>query len=243
MTCGLQPGLFVTGTDTGAGKTVVAAAIIRSLAASDLRVAGMKPVSAGSRHTRDGLRNDDALALIQAANVVAAYEVVNPYCFAAPIAPHIAARDTGVVIDIELIRERFNTLASTADCVVVEGAGGWLAPIGPAQTMADVAAALALPVVLVVALRLGCLNHALLTARALAGHGAGLAGWIGNSIDPDFKRAADNVAALAQLLGAAPVAVLPYAPQAIDILDLPPGAALRLMAPASSSVTPTRGLL
>ena len=236
-------GVFVTGTDTAVGKTVVARAIIRALSAADLAVAAMKPVSAGSRETAAGLRNDDALTLMQAANVTAAYEVVNPYCFAAPIAPHIAARDAGVVIDVALIAKRFAALARAADCVVVEGAGGWLAPIGPRQTMADIAAALALPVLLVVGLRLGCLNHALLSARALAAHGAGFAGWIGNSIDPDFARRADNLEALAELLGAPPLAVLPYAPQAVNTHELPPGFAAQLLARLRSSVTQARGLL
>ena len=236
-------GVFVTGTDTAVGKTVVAHAIIRSLTKADLAVACMKPVSAGSRETADGLRNDDALALMQAANVTAAYEAVNPYCFAAPIAPHIAARDAGVVIDVALIAKRFAALARAADCVVVEGAGGWLAPIGAHQTMADIAAVLALPVLLVVGLRLGCLNHALLSARALAAHGPGLAGWIGNSIDPDFARRADNLAALTELLGAPPLAVLPYAPQAVNTQQLPAGFAAHLLARLRSSVTQARGLL
>jgi dethiobiotin synthetase len=237
MTRGPATGVFVTGTDTAVGKTFVARAMIRALTAADLAVACMKPVSAGSRETFDGLRNDDALALMQAANVTAAYETVNPYCFAAPIAPHIAAHDAGVVIDVALIGERFAALARAADCVVVEGAGGWLAPIGPQQTMADIAAALALPVVLVVGLRLGCLNHALLSARALAAHGPGLAGWIGNSIDPDFARRADNLAALDELLGAPPLAVLPYVPGAVNSHELPPGFAAELMARLRSSVT------
>jgi dethiobiotin synthetase len=166
MTRPAARGVFVTGTDTGVGKTVVAAALIRALARQGLRVAGMKPVAAGASATPSGLRNADALALMQAANVRAPYDTVNPYCFAAPIAPHIAARDARSAVDIDLIRRRFAELASDADCVVVEGAGGWLTPVSEHASMADVAAALALPVVLVVGLRLGCLNHARLTAQA-----------------------------------------------------------------------------
>jgi dethiobiotin synthetase len=221
-------GLFVTGTDTGVGKTVVSAALIRSLARQGLRVVGMKPVASGAQVTPSGLRNADALALLQAGNVRAAYDSVNPYCFAAPIAPHIAARDAGVAIDLELLRARFEELASAADCVVVEGAGGWLTPVSDRASMADVAAALALPAVLVVALKLGCLNHALLSARALAAHGAGFAGWIGNSIDPAFERAADNIAELEERLRPA-VAIVPYASQAPEALELPLGAARQLL--------------
>jgi dethiobiotin synthetase len=224
-----QLGVFVTGTDTGVGKTVVAAALIRALARQGLRVAGMKPVAAGAAATPSGLRNGDALALMQAANVAAAYESVNPYCFAPPIAPHIAAREAGVSIDIELLCQRFGALAGSADCVVVEGAGGWLTPISASATMADLADALALPVVLVVGLKLGCLNHAQLTARALALHRAGLAGWIGNSLESAFEREADNIAALENLLGGSAAAIVPYASHASEEFVLAPAAALSLL--------------
>jgi dethiobiotin synthetase len=229
-------GIFVTGTDTGVGKTVVASALIKALARQGLRVAGMKPVAAGAEMTSSGLRNADALALMQAANVAAPYESVNPYCFAAPIAPHIAARDAHVAIDLRILRQRFDELALHADCVIVEGAGGWLTPISDFASMADIAAALALPAVLVVGLRLGCLNHAMLTARALAAHGAGLCGWIGNSIDPAFDRAMDNIAELERLLQPA-AAIVPYASHAPEALELPPAAALDLVALGSTSVT------
>ena len=229
MTGGIHRGVFITGTDTGVGKTVVAAALIKSLVRQGLRVAVMKPVAAGAYMTASGPRNADALALAQAANVAAPYERVNPYCFAAPIAPHIAARDASVVMDIELLRQRFDELARDADCVVVEGAGGWLTPISDCASMADVAAALALPVVLVVGLKLGCLNHAFLTAGALAARGVSLAGWIGNSIDPAFERAADNIGELEKRLQPA-AAIVPYASQAPEALELPPAAALALMA-------------
>jgi dethiobiotin synthetase len=132
-------------------------------------------------------------------------------------------------MDIELLRQRFDELARDADCVVVEGAGGWLTPISDCASMADVAAALALPVVLVVGLKLGCLNHAFLTAGALAAHGVSLAGWIGNSIDPAFERAADNIGELEKRLQPA-AAIVPYASHAPAALELPPAAALALMA-------------
>ena len=153
-------GVFVTGTDTEVGKTFVAAALIRALARAKVRVAGMKPVSAGSIVTAAGSRNEDALALAAASNVAAPYYAINPYCLEAAVSPHLAAAEEGVTIDPQSIKESFETLITqAADFVVVEGAGGWLAPIGETQTMADVAVALGLPVVLVVGLRLGCLNH------------------------------------------------------------------------------------
>jgi dethiobiotin synthetase len=222
--------VFIAGTDTGVGKTVVAAALVRALVREGLLVAAMKPVAAGAELTPCGLRNADALSLIEAANVTAAYEHVNPYCFAPPIAPHIAAHEAGSLIDTALLRECFQELADLSDCVVVEGAGGWLTPIGPGQTMADVAAALCLPVVLVVGLKLGCLNHAALTARALGSHGAGLAGWIGNSITPDFDRKTANIAALEKILKEPAATIVSYASQRPEALELPPAAAKHLVA-------------
>jgi dethiobiotin synthetase len=222
-------GVFVTGTDTGVGKTVVAAALVRALVRQGLQVAAMKPIASGAGPTAAGLRNADALILAQAANVEAPYDTINPYCFAAPIAPHLAAREAGILIDTALLYERFAELANRADCVVVEGAGGWLTPIGPAQTMADVAAALSLSVVLVVGLKLGCLNHAQLTARALAAHAAGLRGWVGNSIDREFDRKEANIAALEELLQEPATAIVSFASQRPEELELAPTAARRLV--------------
>lgn len=203
-------GFFVTGTDTGVGKTVVSAALTRALVASGLRVAVMKPIASGSEPSPEGPRNSDALTLMAAANVSAPYEVVNPYCFLPPISPHIAAREAHVAIDLALLRSRFDSLASTADRVVVEGAGGWLAPISDTETMADLAAALSLPVLLVVGLRLGCLNHALLTRESLSARGVAFAGWIANAVDPNFDRPAENLAALTARLGEPPLARVPF---------------------------------
>jgi dethiobiotin synthetase len=201
--------LFVTGTDTGVGKTLVAAALTRALVARGLRVAVMKPIASGSDPTPHGLRNSDALTLMAAANVEAPYEVVNPYCFLPPISPHIAAHEAGISIDLALLRSRFDSLAAAADCVIVEGAGGWLAPISDTASMADLAAALDLPVLLVVGLRLGCLNHALLTRESLTTRGSAFAGWIANAIDPQFDRAAANLATLTARLGGPPLARVP----------------------------------
>jgi dethiobiotin synthetase len=195
-------GLFIAGTDTEVGKTHVTVGLVRALAGAGFEVAVMKPVAAGAVETPDGLRNDDALALIGAANVEAPYQTINPFCFAEPASPHIAARSTGIRIDTAAIRRECARLAAAADLVVVEGAGGWLAPISESETMEDVARALELPVILVVGLRLGCLNHALLTARAVRAAGLNLAGWIANHVQPDFAHAKDNVALLERHLPA-----------------------------------------
>src|SRR3984957_14857883 len=175
-------GLFITGTDTGVGKTVIAVALTRALVAQGHRVAVMKPVASGSERTAEGLRNEDALALMAAANVPAPYDLVNPYCFEPAISPHIAAEDVGITVDTAIIRRNFDALAAAADLVIVEGAGGWLAPISPSASIKDLANALDLPVVLVVGIRLGCINHARLTKLAIESHQAQLAGWTAHTI-------------------------------------------------------------
>ncbi len=218
-------GVFITGTDTGVGKTVIAAGLVRGLIALGLRVAVMKPVASGSEHTRDGLRNADALKLIEAANVAAAYETVNPYCFEPPISPHIAAREAGIAVDPAHIRRAFGMLAAQSDCVVVEGAGGWFAPIGDAQTMADLARTLGVPVVMAVGLRLGCINHAVLTKLAIQAHGARFAGWVANAIDPALERAAENLATLEKMLAQSPLAVVPFMSAQSESLQLTDAAA------------------
>lgn len=212
--------IFVTGTDTGVGKTLVSAALTRALVARGSRVAVMKPIASGSDPTPEGLRNSDALALMAASNVSAPYEAVNPYCFLPPISPHIAAGEAGVAIDLRLLRSRLDSLARNADCVVVEGAGGWHAPISDSATMADLATALELPVLLVVGLRLGCLNHALLTRESLATRGVAFAGWIANAIDPHFDRPAENLATLAVRLGEPPLACIPFLEPGSGAIDL-----------------------
>lgn len=223
-------GLFVAGTDTGVGKTFVARSLVRALVRRGTRVAAMKPVAAGAVSTAEGLRNADALELIAAANVIADYECVNPYCLPAPVSPHIAALESGISIDIETVTRCYHRLAAAADWVIVEGAGGWLVPINASQTMADLAAALRQPVLLVVGLRLGCLNHALLTAEAIHSRGLRLAGWIGNHIDPRFERAAANLATLERLLGQPAACVVPFDPLGTAVASAFDGAAERLMA-------------
>ena len=199
----LRQSLFITGTDTGVGKTTVAVALLRALAGTGLKVAAMKPVAAGAVMTSHGWRNDDALELAAAANVVIPYEWLNPCCLPTATSPHLAALDAGISVEIPPILSAFEQIKTRSDLIMVEGAGGWLAPVGPSgpqgvpQTMADVAKALGLPVVLVVGLRLGCLNHALLTAAAIEQTGLPLAGWIANSIDPHFADAERYIDSLA----------------------------------------------
>ncbi len=221
-------GVFVTGTDTEVGKTVVSAALIRSLVDAGLKVAGMKPIAAGALETPEGLRNDDALALMGAANVPARYETVNPFCLTEPASPHIAAAKAGIRIETAPIVRSFQELAAASDLVIVEGAGGWHAPLNDRETMADLAAALDLPIVLVVGLRLGCLNHALLTAESIAARGLRLAGWIGNHIQPHFSYAAENIATLELRLRAPALEIVEFRATAADRTRLGPIAVTRL---------------
>jgi dethiobiotin synthetase len=202
-------GFFITGTDTGVGKTLVAVELTRALVARGLRAAVMKPVAAGALQTIDGPRNDDALELLAASNVEAAYEDVNPWLLTTAASPHLAARHDGVSIGHEKIVSAHRRLAALSDLVLVEGAGGWLAPISATATMADIAGKLALPVILVVGLRLGCLNHALLTREAIRSAGLPFAGWIANKLRAEMPLANANIETLASRFGAPPLGIVP----------------------------------
>jgi dethiobiotin synthetase len=179
--------IFVTGTDTEVGKTRVSVGIIHKLVAQGYKVAAMKPVASGCEVTVDGLRNEDALALMAASNVDLPYELVNPYAFKPAIAPHIAAQQVGVDIDFEIIQKNYDLIQQQADLVVVEGAGGWLVPLNNTTTMADLAKQLKLDVVLVVGIRLGCINHALLTATAIQQSGLEFKGWVANDLESSLQ--------------------------------------------------------
>jgi dethiobiotin synthetase len=203
-------GFFITGTDTGVGKTHVAVALTRACVAAGKRVAVMKPVAAGVTLTDEGPRNDDALELLAASNVEAPYEDVNPWLLRLPASPHLAARADGVTIGADAVVAACVRLAQRADLVLAEGAGGWLAPISATRTMADLAVALGFPAILVVGLRLGCLNHALLTRDSLRAHGVPFAGWIANHLDPDMALARDNISTLSERFGVDPLAVVPH---------------------------------
>jgi dethiobiotin synthetase len=207
-------GYFVAGTDTGVGKTLATCALLERARADGHRAAGMKPVAAGCADTPGGLRNDDALALLRHAGAAADYATVNPVALREPLSPHLAAARESVAVDLAPVLAAFARLAAGADLVLVEGAGGWLAPLSDALAMNDLARRLGLPVILVVGLRLGCLNHAQLTARAIAADGLRLAGWIGSAIDPGMAARDDNVATLRRRLPAPCLGVLPWAPGA-----------------------------
>ena len=201
---------LVTGTDTEIGKTHVSCALLRAAASNGLRAVGMKPVAAGAEWIGERRINEDTAALLAAGNVDAPESLVTPYCFANPIAPHIAAQDEGVDIDFERIRTAFEALAMRADCVLVEGAGGLLVPLGPQQDFAGLAAALDLPVILVVGMRLGCINHALLTVSAIEARGLKLAGWAANRIDPQMRRFDDNLSTLQARIDAPLLGIVPH---------------------------------
>jgi dethiobiotin synthetase len=203
-------GFFVTGTDTGVGKTLVACALLRAYSARGLRAIGMKPVAAGARLEAGRLVNDDVTALTAAGNVSAAVDLVSPYCFTPAIAPHIAAARAGVTIELGRVSRAYRALAGLADRVVVEGAGGFRVPLSSDRDMADLAVELALPVVMVVGMRLGCLNHALLTADAVRAAGLPLHAWVANHVIPGMAYADENLAALDERLGAPLLARIAY---------------------------------
>jgi dethiobiotin synthetase len=204
--------LFITGTDTGVGKTRIATALCLAFAAQAKRVAAMKPVASGCRQTAEGLRNDDAIALRSAMNVRASYAEVNPYAFEPAISPHIAAREAGCCIDFDVLDRCYERLCLQSDATIVEGAGGWLAPLDAERTFADLAAHWQLDVILVVGLRLGCLNHALLTTESIERRGLRLAGWVGNSVDAEFERREANIATLQTRIAAPCLGTFSFSP-------------------------------
>ena len=203
-------GFFITGTDTDVGKTEISLGLIKHLQDQDLRVAAMKPIASGCQMTTDGLRNNDALRLQQAASRSFPYEMINPYAFEPAIAPHIAACYCETKIDLDVIAKHFNQLTQNTDLVIVEGAGGWRVPINEFQDISDLAATLQLPVILVVGMRLGCINHALLSADAISQRGLPFAGWIANQIDPEMSALEENIATIQQRLEAPLLGRIPY---------------------------------
>jgi len=206
----MSRGWFVTGTDTGIGKSLASATLLHALRTRGLRAVGMKPLASGCESTPQGWRNEDALALQAASDPRPAYDDVNPFALPNPLAPELAAADAGIRVTLAPIVSAFQRLSSQADAVVVEGVGGWAAPLSADLDQADLARALDLPVVLVVGLRLGCINHARLTARAIEDDGLRLAGWIANDIDPAMARADENFEMLKQRLPVACWGRLPF---------------------------------
>lgn len=202
--------VFIAGTDTGIGKTHAACTLLHALRAAGHRACGMKPVASGCTETPDGLRNDDALALQAASSTTPPYALINPIALRDPLSPHLAAAHDGVEISLAPLRAAFDQLSGDYPKVVVEGVGGWLVPLAPGLLASDIAKQWQLPVILVVGLRLGCLNHALLSARAIEADGCHLIGWIGNCIDPAMDAPDENLATLRELLPAPCLGVLPH---------------------------------
>lgn len=203
-------GYFVTGTDTGIGKTRFSCQLITKLQKENLRTIPMKPVASGAHATPDGFRNQDALDLIAACGESIPYEWVNPYLFEPAIAPHIAAAEVGVHISLDQIRNAFAQLSVQADRVVVEGAGGLLVPLNDEETIADLARLLRLPLILVVGMRLGCLNQALLSLEHIERLGLPFTGWVANFLDPDFSRPEQNLQSLTRRIPAPLLARMEY---------------------------------
>jgi len=211
----MSRGIFVTGTDTGIGKTRVAVGLLAALQRRGLRAVGMKPVASGADAGPHGLCNEDAEALRRHSTPpLPPYAEVNPCVYAPPIAPHIAAMQSAQPIELAPIRKAYAGLAATADAVVVEGIGGRRVPLGETLQLADLVQALQLPTVLVVGLRLGCLNHALLSAECIRADGVELRGWIASQVDADYDTTAPTVTHLAGALGMQPLALLPHCPRA-----------------------------
>jgi dethiobiotin synthetase len=232
---------FITGTDTGVGKTLISCALLAVFAGQGKRVAGFKPVAAGGSLRSSGAptgvplagaagcdadgRNEDAVRLLAASTMPLSYELINPYCFREFIAPHIAAHNEGTIIELPRILAAYRELAKQADVVIVEGAGGFLVPLNDTQNSADLAREMGLSVILVVGMRLGCLSHALLTAEAIDARGLTLAGWVANILDNKMSVLQENIAALreriaAPLLGVVPYMAQPDAKMAAGMLDL-----------------------
>ncbi len=195
-------GIYVTGTDTGAGKTLVSCALLHAIGAHGLRAVGMKPLASGCQSTPHGLRNDDAMALLAASDPRPCYADLNPIALPQPLAPEIAAREAGVEVEMGPIAAAYQRLAGQSDLVVVEGVGGWLAPLSASLDQVDLVRALDLPVVLVVGLRLGCINHARLSAAAITADGCRLVGWVASEVDPGMARRDENFALLSQRIAA-----------------------------------------
>lgn len=217
--------LFVTGTDTGVGKTLVSAVLLRAFARRYPRVVGMKPVAAGLVRLGDAWVNEDVLALRAASTVTVPPELDSPVALQDALSPHLAATRAGRCVTVAELHAAQQALSGFADLVLVEGAGGWRVPLNDTETLADLAIAMAAPVVLVVGLRLGCLNHALLTAEAIRADGLCLAGWVANQINPDMACVAENIATLRQRLPAPLLGVLPW-------LDRPDAGSITLNLPA-----------
>ena len=207
----LKQRYFIAGTDTDVGKTLVACALLAQAHSRGLTTAAVKPVAAGCIETEDGLRNDDADQLLAQCTVPLHYEQVNPIAFLEPIAPHIAAQKLGQRMQVDrLAGFTSGVLMQGANLTLVEGAGGWRVPVNERETLADLAISLSMPVILVVGMRLGCINHALLTVEAITKDGLKLAGWVANCVDPEMAELEANIATLQSRIKAPMIGLVPH---------------------------------
>lgn len=206
----MPTGYFITGTDTGCGKTEITLGLMQLLQDHGRSVLGMKPVASGALPTKEGLRNEDAKRIQQQSSLQVAYSLINPFAFAPPIAPHLAAEQAGVEIRFARILDCYQQLSAKADLVLVEGVGGWRVPLGPAGDLSDLAKAMGLPVILVVAVRLGCINHALLTVESIRSKELTLAGWVATIMEPDMLELQGNLATLRRSIAAPCIGVVPH---------------------------------
>jgi dethiobiotin synthetase len=207
---------FVIGTDTHVGKTYVASALVRHFVKLGLKTIGMKPIASGcALNQTNVLINEDVVALSTKSNVTAPLDLINPYRFAPAIAPHIAAEQAGITINLDVINQAYQQLNCMAEMLIVEGAGGFCVPLNTAETLADLAVQLNIPIILVVGMRLGCINHALLTVEAIQARGLTLAGWVANEIDPDMHMFDENLSSLQQRITAPCISVVRWQGDAI----------------------------
>jgi dethiobiotin synthetase len=211
---------FVTGTDTGVGKTLVSSALVYQFARQGLRAVGMKPVASGCVRVNGQWVNEDVSQLLAVSNLDVSTVEINPYAFEPAIAPHVAAAQAGVHISLDVIAQAFDRLSAQADVVIVEGAGGFYVPLDDRYTMADLAKRLDIPVILVVGIRLGCINHALLSVDAIKASGLPLAGWVANQVAPDVPVLHENIDSLRQRIHAPCLAVIPWQAEA-DVINVP----------------------
>ncbi|WP_334108361.1 dethiobiotin synthase [Methylobacillus sp.] len=213
---------FVTGTDTGVGKTFISSLLVRQFARRGLRSVGMKPVASGCERVDGRLVSEDAAQLLAASNVELSIDDINPYAFEPAIAPHIAAQQAGMRIDLDHIQTVFKRLQAQVDVVIVEGAGGFYVPLDEQHDMADLAVKLGFPVILVVGMRLGCINHALLTAEAIRQRGLTLAGWVANQVDPGMAMLEENLQTLRQRMPASYLGWVPWqtATDTLNVVEL-----------------------
>jgi dethiobiotin synthetase len=210
MSVKIGRGLFIAATDTGVGKTWVTLALMEALRLQGLKVAGMKPVATGCAETEYGLRSDDAIQIQAHATTHHDYDLINSYAFRPPVSPHVAAERANIIIDLYHVAEACRKLAAVSDCVLVEGVGGWRVPLGQDRTLVDLVRILELPVVLVVGLRLGCINHALLTAECMRIDEINLCGWVANRLEPGYLEPEKTLEFLERHIPAPCLGVLPH---------------------------------